>query len=74
MTKKIYLETSEKCPGLVYFPILKTNCYHQSQLMRTITCNKLNQPFSPEKFETKVIKFQHYVVRKLRNLIYLNAY
>ena len=24
MTKKIYLETFEKCPGSVYFPLLKT--------------------------------------------------
>ena len=32
MTEKIYLETSEKCPGSVYFPLLikyKNTCTEQ---------------------------------------------
>ena len=33
MTEKIYLETSEKCPGLVYFPLLRDSIFF---LMREI--------------------------------------
>ena len=33
MTKKIYLDTSEKCPGSVYFPLLLfTKQHHKNDI------------------------------------------